>query len=59
MGNNYLDRYDIRLIRDNMDDLEDLCNVIDNLIGVAVDDAYDNGFDDGYSKCLEDYDMEE
>lgn len=59
MGYNYLDRYDIKLIEDNMTCLEDLLSVIDDLIGVAVNDTYDNGFDDGYSKCLEDYDMGE
>lgn len=59
MGYNYLDRYDIKLIEDNMTCLEDLLPVIDNLIGVAIDlgrqeafeEGYDTGFIDGYDEC--------
>lgn len=57
---NYLDVWDIKLIKENMTDLEDLLSVIDDLLGVASDIAYDNGFEDGYSsKCLGDHNMEE
>lgn len=56
---NYLDNWEIQLIKENMTDLEDLLLVIDDLIGVASDNAYDNGFGDGYSQCLGDHEMEE
>lgn len=46
---NYLDDWDIKLIKEHMTDLEDLLLVIDDLIGVASDNAYENGFEDGYS----------
>lgn len=59
MEYNYLDNWDIKLIKENITDLEDLLLVIDDLIGVASDNAYDNGFNDGYSKCLGDHEMEE
>ena len=39
MGYKYLDRWDIKLMEDNMSDLEDLLPVIDDLIGVAVDNT--------------------
>lgn len=52
MRYNYLDNWDIKLIKENMIDLEDLLSVIDNLIGVASDNAYDNGFDDGYDQAM-------
>lgn len=55
----YLDSWDIKLIEDNMTELNDLLLVIDDLIGVASDNAYDNGFGDGYSQCIEDHELEE
>ena len=43
MRYNYLDEWDIKLIKDNINDLEDLLLVIDNLIGVASDNAFELG----------------
>lgn len=45
MRYNHLDNWDIKLIKENMTDLEDLLLVIDDLIGVASDNAYDEGYD--------------
>ena len=59
MGYKYLDRYDIKLIEDNMHDLEDLLPVIDNLIGVERERAYtyghDVGVDEGWCDCYDTY----
>ena len=52
VGYKHLDRYDIKLIKDNMYNLEDLLPVIDYLIGVAIDDAFNNGYKDGYDQAM-------
>ena len=57
----HLDNYDIKLIKENMNDLEDLLLVIDDLLGVASDNAFEigqqDGYDEGYDQAL--LDMEE
>ena len=50
MGYNHLDRYDIKLIEDNMSCLEDLLPVIDNLIGVELDNAFELGQQEGHNE---------
>lgn len=59
----YLDIYDIKLIEDNMSDLEDLLPVIDNLIGVESDNAFElgrqYGFDEGYDQAKLDMEVGE
>ena len=61
MRYNYLDEWDIKLIKDNMNDLDGLLLVIDDLIGVASDSAFElgqqEGYDEGYDQAF--LDMEE
>lgn len=56
MRYNYLDEWDIQLIKDNTNDLEDLLLVIDDLIGVASDNAFElgqqEGYDEGYDQAF-------
>lgn len=54
MTYNYLNNWDIKLIKENMTDLEDLLLVIDDLIGVASDNAYNDGYENGYHNGFED-----
>ena len=49
---NYLDNYDIKLIKENMNDLDDLLLVIDDLIGVASDNAYEIGYNVACSEAF-------
>lgn len=50
MQYDHLDEWDIKIIKENMNDLEDLLLVIDDLIGVASDSAFELGVQDGYDE---------
>lgn len=52
MEYDYLDDYDIKLIKENMNDLNDLLAVIDDLIGVASDNAYELGYNVACSEAF-------
>lgn len=42
-----LDTYDIKELKENMNDLDDLIFVVDCMVARA----YDCGYDDGYEQC--------
>lgn len=58
MNYNYLDEWDIKLIEENINDLEDLLLLIDDLIGVASDNAFEIGQQEGYDQALLDKENE-
>ncbi len=54
MAYHYLDNWDIKRVKDNMDDTDMLLAVIDDLITTNCEVSYDDGFNDGYDECYND-----
>ena len=51
---NHLDNWDIKRIKDNSADVDMLLNIIDNLLNTNIDDAYECGYDIGYTQgCID------
>ena len=48
MAYNYLDNWDIKRIKDNIDDPDMLLLVIDDLINSNCEVSYDDGYSNGY-----------
>lgn len=48
-----LDKYDIAEIKDNMNNLEDLINVVGFMVRYAYDDGYTEGYTEGYHDACE------